>query len=133
MSFQAYLDNIQAKTGKTVAVQTGTTYLENVKKLPGIKEVKNFPQDSDARSSLVTGRVDAWVTDRFVASNSLAANPTAGMKIGEFIFVERIAAAVAKGNASLAGEWNKALVSILADGSYEKISAKWFKEDIRCK
>jgi polar amino acid transport system substrate-binding protein len=119
--------------GKVVAVQTGTTYLENVKKLPGIKDVKNFPQDSDARSSLVTGRVDAWVTDRFVASNSLAANPAAGMKIGEFIFVERIAAAVAKGNTSLATEWNKALASILADGSYEKISAKWFKEDIRCK
>ena len=119
--------------GKTVAVQTGTTYLENVKKLPGIKDVKNFPQDSDARSSLVTGRVDAWVTDRFVASNSLAANPAAGMKIGEFVFVERIAAAVAKGNTSLAGEWNKALASMFADGSYEKISSKWFKEDIRCK
>jgi polar amino acid transport system substrate-binding protein len=119
--------------GKTVAVQTGTTYLENVKKLPGIKEVKNFPQDSDARSSLVTGRVDAWVTDRFVASNSLAANPAAGMKIGEFVFVERIAAAVGKGNTSLASEWNKALAALLADGSYEKISTKWFKEDIRCK
>ncbi len=119
--------------GKTVAVQTGTTYLENVKKLPGIKDVKNFPQDSDARSSLVTGRVDAWVTDRFVASNSVAANPNAGMKIGEFVFVERIAAAVAKGNTSLAAEWNKALAALLADGSYEKISAKWFKEDIRCK
>lgn len=119
--------------GKTVAVQTGTTYLENVKKVAGVKEVKNFPQDSDARSALLTGRVDAWVTDRFVALNALSANPNAGMKIGDFLFVERIAAAVSKGNSSLVGEWNKGLASVMADGSYQKISTKWFNEDIRCK
>jgi polar amino acid transport system substrate-binding protein len=119
--------------GKTVAVQTGTTYLDNVKKLAGVKEVKNFPQDTDARSALLTGRVDAWVTDRFVALNSVAANPNAGMRIGEFLFVERIAAAVSKGNISLAGEWNKALAALLADGGYQKLSTKWFSEDIRCK
>ena len=119
--------------GKVVAVQTGTTYLDNVKKVSGVKEVKNFPQDSDARSALMTGRVDAWVTDRFVAMNSLSANPNSGLRIGDFLFVERIAAAVGKGNSSLAGEWNKALASLLSDGSYAKTSAKWFNEDIRCK
>jgi polar amino acid transport system substrate-binding protein len=120
-------------TGKVIAVQTGTTYMENVKKVSAVKEVKNFPQDTDARAALVSGRVDAWVTDRFVAINSLAANPGAGMKMGDFLFVERIASAVAKGNTSLAGEINKALAAILADGSYATISTKWFKEDIRCK
>ncbi|HET9821236.1 MAG TPA: ABC transporter substrate-binding protein [Burkholderiaceae bacterium] len=119
--------------GKTISVQTGTTYLDNVKKVAGVKEVKNFPQDSDARSALMTGRVDAWVTDRFVALNALAANPGAGMKIGDFLFIERIAAAVGKGNASLVAEWNKALAATMADGSYAKLSAKWFNEDIRCK
>ena len=120
-------------TGKTVAVQTGTTYLDNVKKLAGVKEMKNFPQDTDARAALITGRVDAWVTDRFVAKASLAASPSAGMKMGDFLFVERIAAAVSKGNTSLAGEVNKALAAIQADGSYAAISTKWFNEDIRCK
>jgi polar amino acid transport system substrate-binding protein len=120
-------------SGKVVAVQTGTTYLENVKKVSAVKEVKNFPQDTDARAALASGRVDAWVTDRFVALNSLAANPGAGLKMGDFLFVERIASAVAKGNTSLAGEINKALAAIQADGSYEKISKKWFNEDIRCK
>jgi polar amino acid transport system substrate-binding protein len=119
--------------GKTVSVQTGTTYLENVKKLAGVKDVKNFPQDTDARSALLTGRVDAWVTDRFVALQAVAANPSAGMKIGDFLFVERIASAVSKGNNSLAGEINKALAAVMAEGTYAKISAKWFNEDIRCK
>ncbi|MFL5263068.1 MAG: ABC transporter substrate-binding protein [Anaeromyxobacteraceae bacterium] len=53
--------------GKIVAVQTGTTYLEHVQKIPGVKEVKNFPKDTDARAALAGGRVDAWVSDRFVA------------------------------------------------------------------
>jgi polar amino acid transport system substrate-binding protein len=120
-------------TGKTVAVQTGTTYFDNVKKLAGVKEMKNFPQDTDARAALTTGRVDAWVTDRFVAKSSLAASPKAGLKMGDFLFIERIAPAVSKGNTSLAGELNKALAAILADGSYATISKRWFNEDIRCK
>ncbi|MEW6705318.1 MAG: ABC transporter substrate-binding protein [Pseudomonadota bacterium] len=119
--------------GKTIAVQTGTTYLENVKKVASVKEIKNFPQDTDARAALGSGRVDAWVTDRFVAKQALDANPNSGMKIGDFIFIERIAPAVAKGNTSLASELGKALAAIQADGSYANISKKWFKEDIRCK
>lgn len=118
---------------KTVSVQIGTTYFENVKKVAAVKEVKTFPQDSDARSALASGRVDAWVTDRFVAKSSLEANPGLGLKMGDFLFVERIASAVAKGNTSLAAEINKALAAIQADGSYATISKKWFGEDIRCK
>jgi polar amino acid transport system substrate-binding protein len=55
------------------------------------------------------------------------------MRMGDFLFVERIASAVAKGNSSLAGEINKALAAIQADGSYAALSKKWFNEDIRCK
>lgn len=119
--------------GKTVAVQTGTTYLENVKKLPGIGEVKNFPKDTDARAALVAGRVQVWVTDKFVAKGALEADPGAGLRMGDFVFVERIASAVKKGNTSLEQAVNKALGEILADGTYEAISRKWMKEDIRCR
>ena len=118
---------------KTTSVQIGTTYFENVKKVAAVKEVKTFPQDSDARSALASGRVDAWVTDRIVAKSSLEANPGLGLKMGDFLFVERIASAVAKGNTSVAAEINKALAATQADGSYATISKKWFGEDIRCK
>jgi len=120
-------------TGKTVSVQIGTTYFENVKKVAAVKEVKTYPQDTDARASLAAGRVDAWVTDKFVAKTALDANPGLGLKMGDFLFVERIASAVAKGNTSVAAEINKALAAIMADGSYATISKKWFGEDIRCK
>jgi polar amino acid transport system substrate-binding protein len=119
--------------GKTIAVQTGTTYLDNARKVAGIKEVKNFPQDSDARAALATGRVDAWVTDRFMAIESLKAAPAAGLKVGDFLFVERIAAAFAKGNSTLVAAWNKSLADALADGSYAALAKKYFGEDVRCK
>jgi polar amino acid transport system substrate-binding protein len=119
--------------GKLVSVQLGTTYYENVKKLANVKEVKTFPQDNDARAALMTGRVDAWVTDRFVAKSALQANAGGGLQMGDFLFVERIAPAVAKGNTSLAEAVNKALAAIMADGTYRQISEKWFQEDIRCK
>lgn len=119
--------------GKTVAVQTGTTYLENVKKLSGVGEVKNFPKDTDARAALVAGRVQVWVTDKFVAKQALDADPGAGLKMGDFVFVEKIASAVKKGNVSLEAAYNKALAELLADGTYEAISKKWMKEDVRCR
>ncbi len=119
-------------TGKVVAVQTGTTYYDNVKKLP-VKDVRNFPQDNSARAALETGHVDAWVTDRFLAKASLAATPGTALKTGDLLFSERVAAAVAKGNTGLVTEVDKALAAIMADGTYAAISKKWFNEDIRCK
>jgi polar amino acid transport system substrate-binding protein len=119
--------------GKSVSVQTGTTFMDEVKKVPGVKDVKNFPQDTDARSALISGRVDVWITDPAVARATVAANPAAGLAIGGMLFVEKNAAAVAKGNASLAAAYNKALKEVMADGTYEQLSKKWFNADIRCK
>jgi polar amino acid transport system substrate-binding protein len=119
--------------GKTVAVQTGTTYLENVQKLGTAKEVRNFPSDADARSALAAGRVDAWVTDRFTAIESARKNPQLKLNLGEMLFTERIAAAAAKGNTTLAQAWNDALAKAMADGSYTALSKKYFGEDVRCK
>lgn len=123
---------VQDLQGKLVVVQTGTTYLTNVQKLKGLKGVKNFPKDTDARSAIVAGRADAWVTDKFVAKEALEKDQKAGLVMGDFLFVEQVATAVKKGNKELAEAVNKALAEMQADGTYEKISKKYFGEDIRC-
>ncbi|MCW7539756.1 ABC transporter substrate-binding protein [Aquabacterium sp. A7-Y] len=119
--------------GKSVAVQTGSSYMQQLSKLPGLKEVKNFPQDTDARTAMLSGRLDAWVTDRFVAKAAAKSQPAAGLQVGELIFVERIAAAVGKGNTPLAQAYNQALREVFADGSYAALSQRYFGEDVRCK
>jgi polar amino acid transport system substrate-binding protein len=127
------ISTVASLNGKVIAVQTGTTYFDNVKKLTGVKEVKNFPQDTDARAALLNGRVDAWVSDRFVAKTALETNASGGLKMGDFLFVEKIAAAIKKGNPTLEAAYNKALGEVLADGTYKTLSEKYLKEDIRCK
>jgi polar amino acid transport system substrate-binding protein len=122
----------QDLNGRIIAVQTGTTYGDNLKKQGLGKEVKNFPQDTDARSALLAKRVDVWVTDRFLAKRNAESNPKLGLKVGEYVFVERVAAAVSKGNTSLAQGYNAALAEMLQDGSYSALSKKHFNEDIRC-
>lgn len=119
--------------GKTVAVTSGTTNLQHVKKIPGIKNVKIFPMETDARAALLNGRVDVWVVDRFVAKSVLDSGTSAGLMLGDFLFTEKVASAVKKDNTSLADAYNLALAEVMADGSYKRISDKYMKEDIRCK
>ena len=68
-----------------------------------------------------------------MAKSALEAAPEAGLKIGDFVFVEKIATAVKKGNASVAQAIDKALAELMADGTYEAISKKYMGEDIRCR
>lgn len=132
VSLSPSLRSARDLAGKLVAVQTGTTYAAEVGRLPGVKSVKNFPSDTDARSALVAKRVDAMVTDRFVAKELLRKSPKAGFHLGDRVTIERIAAAVALGNTSLADAWSQALREALADGSYARLSQQYFQEDIRC-
>lgn len=119
-------------TGKVLGVQLATTYAEAAKKVTGAKEVKTFTKDTDAQQALSAGRIDAWVTDRFVGKEAIEKNAAAGLKAGEMLFVERIATVVRKNNPELLAELNKALAALKADGTLKAISEKWFKEDITC-
>ena len=121
--------------GKVVAVQVGTSYMENVKKVAGVKEVKTFPKDPEVMAALAAGRVDAAVSDKFTVREALGSKALAkaNLKIGDFLFVEQVAAAVAKGNTGLAGAFNTALKALQGDGTVAKISQKYFKEDVTCK
>lgn len=118
--------------GKTVAVQVGTTYLENVRKVPGIKEVKTFPKDTDAQAALMAGRVDAWVGDKFTGLDLVKAQK-GKLVAGSLLFNERIGMAVKKGNSGLLKELNAALAKSLSDGSYAKLSGQYFGTDVRCR
>lgn len=120
--------------GKVVGVQVGTTYMEAAQKIPGVKEVRTYQKDPDALQDLLAGRLDAWITDRFVAKEAIKERKLEGtLQLGELVFQEKVAMAVAKGNKSLLEALNKALANLMKDGTYAKISQKWFGEDVRCR
>lgn len=124
--------NGAALKGKTVAVQVGTTYLQNVQKVPGVGSVKTFPKDTDAQAALMAGRVDAWVGDKFTGLDLVKAQKGKLVQ-GSLLFNERIGMAVKKGNSGLLKELNSALAKSLSDGSYAKLSGQYFGQDVRCK
>lgn len=122
----------KALAGKSVAVQVGTTYLENVRKVPGVGDVKTFPKDTDAQAALMAGRVDAWVGDKFTGLDLIKAQKGKVVQ-GDLLFREKIGMAVKKGNTTLLKALNDALAKSQADGTYAKISRSYFGQDVRCR
>ncbi len=120
--------------GKVVGVQIGTTYMEAAQKIPGVKQVRTYQKDPDALQDLLSGRLDAWITDRFVAKEAIKERKLENtLQLGELLFQERVAMAVAKGNKGVLDALNQALADLMKDGTYAQISKKWFGEDVRCR
>lgn len=116
--------------GMKVGVVKASTYLDLAKKLTGEDKVTTYDSDVIALQDLGTGRIDAVITDKLVG---LLAHNESGLKIkavGPVLQQDEMAVAVQKGNTELLTAVNKALDGMIADGTYKKISARWFGEDI---
>ena len=118
--------------GKVVGVQVGTTYLTAIRNVPGVKEVKTFPKDTDALQNLLAGRTEVWVSDKLTALTAAEKTPEAKLQVGDLLYEERYGMAFKKGNDDLRGAVDKAVTDLLASGAYEQISNHYFKQDIRC-
>jgi polar amino acid transport system substrate-binding protein len=112
-----------------VGVQTGTTGDEAVAKLQGKNSpnIKRFESTPLALKELEAGGVDAVVADNGVVVNYVANNAGNQFKtVSDPGFVpEHYGIPVKKGNAALLGKLNKGLAEIKADGTYERIHAKY--------
>ena len=123
--------HITSLAGKSVSVESGTTNRDFLSAQSaklfkvGKKaiDIKTFPKDTDAASALKAGRVDAYFGDAPVAvfyaskdkSFQVAGSPIAPIPIG---------IATRKGD-PLTAATQKAPNSLYANGTIEKIVAKW--------
>ena len=118
--------------GKSVAVQVGTTYLDSVQKVAGVGKISTFPKDTDSEAALMGGRVDAWVSDKFVGLDAVKAQK-GKLQLGDLLFQERDGMPVKKGNTTLTAQLNAALAVLQKNGVYAKLSQQYFGIDVRCK
>ena len=112
---------IQSKadlTGKTIAVQTGTT--AETYCLDNGYEILSFASNNDACAALTSGKVDAWVVDNEVAVALSAEQNGATKVLDEAMTSEPYALAFAKGS-DLVDQVNQALSQLLQDGTVEQI------------
>lgn len=126
----------QGLVGKTIGVQIGTTSERYLQDVYGKKvQLKTYPNQQDALLDLGAGRVDAVLGDTPVSLYWLQQRQMQqqfkliGKPITEpHYFGSGYGIAVPKGNQELLDAFNKALVAIKKDGSYQKIVATYFPE-----
>lgn len=110
--------------GKKIGVQTGTTGDIYCTDEFGQENVKQYQNGALAVAALKNAQVDCVVIDNEPAKNFVKANE--GLKILDTEYAnEDYAAAIAKDNTELLEKFNKALGELKADGTVDKIVAKY--------
>lgn len=126
-------------TGKIVGIQTSTTHADYAQKHFGdvAAEIKVYQTQDEAFQDLAAGRIDATQADSIAVDAFLASE--AGLACCEAvgavaddpeILGAGVGAGVRKGDAELLAKINAAIAKVLADGTYEKISAPYFASSI---
>lgn len=110
--------------GAVVGTTKASTYLALAQKLVGKKNAIGYDADTIALQDLLTGRVDAAITDQVVGG--LAIKKGLAIKaVGTPMETTDQAIAVRKDEPELLAKLNKALEEAKADGSYKALSEKW--------
>lgn len=116
------------KAGDVISVQLGSSAVDWVKtNLPGV-EVKPFADTLDCFNALAAGDVIAVIQD-LPAAVEIVKDPARKAKIAEEIAVEEyFGMGFAKNDkgAAMKADIEKALLEVVADGTYTEIYKKWF-------
>ena len=130
--------NKPALKGKIVGVQRATTHENFVQdKFGDSVKIKSYGTLDEAGLDLVSGRVDLVLGDSVALIDALLKKPEG--KDFEFVgpgytdvqyFGDGIGIAIPKGHPDLVKMFNKAIDQIRADGTYQKINAKYFDFDL---
>ncbi|MFM1655321.1 transporter substrate-binding domain-containing protein [Brevibacillus sp. B_LB10_24] len=116
--------------GKKIGAQKGSIYLEIAKKMTDQDNITSYDSDITALLDLTTGRTDVVITDQMVGLRFMKENPGKIKDVDKPMSYDEQAIAVRKEDTELLEKVNKALAEIIADGTYDKISEKWFGRSI---
>jgi polar amino acid transport system substrate-binding protein len=125
---------VEDMKGKTIGAQASTTqadYTSDVYAKAGA-EAKLYPTQDEAVVDLQNGRLDALVSDKFVVVDWLnKAGKDCCKLLGDVPGTETEAGiGIRQGEDALKEKFNKAIDALVADGTYAKITRKYFPFDI---
>jgi len=97
--------------------------------------VKTYQGFDEHNQDLVSGRIDAVIGDSLAFEDFLNSDAGAGFEVKSYlsdpkIFGAGVGAGIRKEDTELVAKFNAAIKQIREDGTYEKISAKYFDFDI---
>ncbi|WP_051839180.1 transporter substrate-binding domain-containing protein [Streptomyces sp. NRRL F-5126] len=114
---------VAAANGKTVAITQGSELIPLIQKLDPKVVVKQFPSVAASTNALVAGQVDGLLTG--VTTTQTLLRQHAGFTATPPITSGMSAFPVAKDRRKLLKGLNTALASVMTDGTYTKLYAKW--------
>ncbi|MCX5540312.1 transporter substrate-binding domain-containing protein [Paraburkholderia sp. CNPSo 3076] len=115
--------------GKKLGVGLGTNYMDMAKSVPGI-DVKTYPGAPEYLRDLAAGRLDAALNDRLMLAY-LMKNSQLPLRTGTTVGAGNPSAIpFKKGNPKFAKAIDEAMTQLEADGTFTKISDKWFGIDV---
>ena len=125
--------------GKIIGVQGSTIHADYVEKYfgPTAAEVKIYQTQDEANQDLAAGRIDAVqadsiAMDAFLASEAGAAccEMKGAVADDPAILGQGVGAGVRKEDTELLGKINAAIAKVIADGTYDTITANYFASSI---
>ncbi|MCX8957802.1 amino acid ABC transporter substrate-binding protein [Erwinia psidii] len=114
--------------GEVVGSMAGTDYTQSLMKSGIAKEVKVYDSPADMTRDLSLGRIAGALNDYPILKAQEKAGGLKGMHVVEGYKPESVspmAFGVKKGNEALLAKINAALSAMKADGSLDKLKAKW--------
>jgi polar amino acid transport system substrate-binding protein len=125
--------------GKIIGVQASTVHEAYVNKYfaPTAAEVKVYQTQDEANADLVAGRIDAIQADSIALDAFLATD--AGKACCDLkgtvaddpeILGKGVGVGLRKGEDALKAKFNAAIAKVIADGTYDAITAKYFASSI---
>ncbi len=115
--------------GQKLSLGQGTNFGDLAKAVGGI-DIRTYPGSPEYLQDLALGRIDAALNDSLLIPYIVKQTKLplkAGAPVGD---VERSGIPFAKGNPQFKAVIDKALADLKADGSFAKISMKWFERDV---
>ncbi|GGL15142.1 transporter substrate-binding domain-containing protein [Deinococcus radiotolerans] len=115
--------------GKRVGVGLGSNFEKQLRDAGGINVV-TYPGAPEYLADLAAGRLDAAFNDRLLVGYLIKSQNLPVRGAGVIGDPEAVGIAMKKTNTSLKTAVDKALLQLKADGTYAKISRKWFGQDV---
>lgn len=125
------IKSIEDLKGKEVGVTLGTTYEDWLRKNAPEVNVRAYKGVPQLIMETQSGRLAGFVSDRMTGLMAIKKNNFKLQMVGGLLYPELIGIALNKNNPELLQAIDKAITDIQADGTYAKISNKYFGTDIR--
>lgn len=117
-------------TNKTLGAQLGSTGELAASKVTGVKEVKKYDKITEAMHDLLIGRIDCIVADKQVGEYYISKDAKNYRVLKDTLTVEPTGIGFKKTDTALKAAAQKAINDMKTDGTFTKMSIKWFGHDI---